>query len=33
VARGGTPEELNKLLESDIKKWQGVIERAKIEKQ
>jgi tripartite-type tricarboxylate transporter receptor subunit TctC len=33
VARGGTPEELNKLLESDIKKWQGVIERAKLEKQ
>ena len=33
VARGGTPEELKALLESDIKKWQGVIERAKIPKQ
>jgi tripartite-type tricarboxylate transporter receptor subunit TctC len=33
VARGGTPEELKALLESDIKKWRGVIERAKIPKQ
>ena len=33
VARGGTPEDLSKLLDSDIKKWQGVIERAKIPKQ
>jgi tripartite-type tricarboxylate transporter receptor subunit TctC len=33
VARGGTPDELKNLLESDIKKWRGVIERAKIEKQ
>jgi tripartite-type tricarboxylate transporter receptor subunit TctC len=33
VAHGGTPEELKTLLESDIKKWRGVIERAKIEKQ
>jgi tripartite-type tricarboxylate transporter receptor subunit TctC len=33
VARGGTPEEMKNLLVSDIKKWHGVIERAKIEKQ
>jgi tripartite-type tricarboxylate transporter receptor subunit TctC len=33
TARGGTPDELKNLLTSDIKKWQGVIERAKIEKQ
>jgi tripartite-type tricarboxylate transporter receptor subunit TctC len=33
VARGGTPEDLSKLLDSDIKKWRGVIERAKIPKQ
>jgi tripartite-type tricarboxylate transporter receptor subunit TctC len=33
VSRGGTPEELKTLLVSDINKWRGVIERAKIEKQ
>ena len=33
VARGGTPDELKNLLASDIKKWRGVIERAKIPKQ
>ncbi len=33
VARGGTPDDLKNLLVSDIKKWKGVIERAKIEKQ
>ena len=33
TAHGGTPEELKNLLTSDIKKWRGVIEKAKIEKQ
>ncbi len=33
TARGGTPEALKTLLTSDIAKWRGVIERAKIEKQ
>jgi tripartite-type tricarboxylate transporter receptor subunit TctC len=33
VARGGTPDDLTKLLVSDIKKWRGVIEKAKIPKQ
>ena len=33
VARGGTPDDLTKLLASDIKKWKGVIERAKIPRQ
>jgi tripartite-type tricarboxylate transporter receptor subunit TctC len=33
VARGGTPEQMKTLLVSDIEKWRGVIERAKIEKQ
>jgi len=32
-ARAGTPEALHALLVSDIAKWKGVIERAKIEKQ
>jgi tripartite-type tricarboxylate transporter receptor subunit TctC len=32
-ARAGTPEQLRKLLLSEIAKWRGVIERAKIEKQ
>ena len=33
AARGSTPEEMKTLLVSDITKWRGVIERAKIEKQ
>ena len=33
TARGGTPDALKTLLTSDITKWRGVIERAKIEKQ
>jgi tripartite-type tricarboxylate transporter receptor subunit TctC len=33
VARGSTPDEMKSLLVSDINKWRGVIERAKIEKQ
>ena len=33
AARGSTPEEMKTLLVSDINKWRGVIERAKIEKQ
>ena len=33
TARGGTPNDLKNLLTSEIKKWQGVIERAKIPKQ
>jgi tripartite-type tricarboxylate transporter receptor subunit TctC len=33
VARGGTPEGLKAHLASDIDKWRGVIERAKIPKQ
>ena len=33
VGRGGTPEDLRNLLAADIKKWNGVIERAKIPKQ
>ena len=33
VARGGIPDDLTKLLASDIKKWRGVIEKAKIPKQ
>ena len=33
VARGSTPDEMKSLLVSDIAKWRGVIERAKIEKQ
>ena len=32
-ARAGTPEALHVLLVSEIAKWKGVIERAKIEKQ
>jgi tripartite-type tricarboxylate transporter receptor subunit TctC len=32
-ARAGTPAELRELLVSEIAKWRGVIERAKIEKQ
>jgi tripartite-type tricarboxylate transporter receptor subunit TctC len=32
-ARAGTPAELSELLVSEIAKWRGVIERAKIEKQ
>jgi tripartite-type tricarboxylate transporter receptor subunit TctC len=32
-ARAGTPEALHELLVSEIAKWKGVIERAKIEKQ
>ena len=33
VAHGSTPEEMKTHLVSDINKWRGVIERAKIEKQ
>jgi tripartite-type tricarboxylate transporter receptor subunit TctC len=33
VARASTPEEMKTLLVSDINKWRGVIERAKIQKQ
>lgn len=33
TARGGTPDDLRNLLAADIKKWQGVIEQAKIKKQ
>jgi tripartite-type tricarboxylate transporter receptor subunit TctC len=33
VGRGGAPEDLKNLLAADIKKWKGVIERAKIPKQ
>jgi tripartite-type tricarboxylate transporter receptor subunit TctC len=33
VARGSTPDQMKTLLVSDIEKWRGVIERAKIEKQ
>jgi tripartite-type tricarboxylate transporter receptor subunit TctC len=33
AARGSTPEDLKALLVSDINKWRGVIEKAKIEKQ
>jgi tripartite-type tricarboxylate transporter receptor subunit TctC len=33
VARGGTPDDLKNLLMADIKKWRGVIERAKIPRQ
>ncbi len=33
AARGSTPEELKALLVSDINKWRGVIEKAKIVKQ
>ncbi len=33
TAHGGTPEALKTLLTSDIAKWRGVIERAKIQKQ
>jgi tripartite-type tricarboxylate transporter receptor subunit TctC len=33
TARGGSPNDLKNLLTSEIKKWQGVIERAKIPKQ
>jgi len=32
VARGSTPDEMKSLLVSDITKWRGVIERAKIER-
>jgi tripartite-type tricarboxylate transporter receptor subunit TctC len=32
VARASTPEEMKALLVSDINKWRGVIERAKIQK-
>jgi tripartite-type tricarboxylate transporter receptor subunit TctC len=33
TARGGTPGDLKTLLTSDIQKWRGVIEQAKIQKQ
>ena len=33
TARGGTPNDLKTLLTSDIQKWRGVIEQAKIQKQ
>ncbi len=33
IARGGSPEDLRKLLASDVEKWRKVIEQAKIEKQ
>ena len=33
VAQSSTPEQLGDLLDSDIKRWAGVIERAKIPKQ
>jgi tripartite-type tricarboxylate transporter receptor subunit TctC len=33
VARWGTPDQMKSLLMSDVDKWRGVIERAKIEKQ
>jgi tripartite-type tricarboxylate transporter receptor subunit TctC len=33
TAHGGTPDDLKNLLVSDIKKWRGVIEQAKIQKQ
>lgn len=33
TARGGTPEDMRKLVVSDVEKWAGVIERAHIEKQ
>lgn len=33
VAQGSTPEQQTELLDSDIKRWSGVIERAKIPKQ
>jgi tripartite-type tricarboxylate transporter receptor subunit TctC len=32
-ARGGTPEDLRRLLAADIEKWRRVIEQAKIERQ
>ena len=32
-AKGSTPEAFKKLLETEIVKWRGVVERAKIEKQ
>ena len=32
-ARGGTPEDLRALLTSDVAKWRGVIETARIERQ
>jgi tripartite-type tricarboxylate transporter receptor subunit TctC len=33
TARGGAPDDLKNLLAADIKKWHGVIEQAKIQKQ
>jgi tripartite-type tricarboxylate transporter receptor subunit TctC len=33
TARGGTPEDLQKLLAADVEKWRRVIEQAKIERQ
>ena len=33
VAQSSTAEQLAQLLDSDIQKWAGVIERAKIQKQ
>ena len=33
IAQSSTPEQLAELLDSDIKRWAGVIERAKIQKQ
>lgn len=33
VAQSSTPEQLGELLDADIKRWSGVIERAKIPKQ
>jgi tripartite-type tricarboxylate transporter receptor subunit TctC len=33
VAQSSTPEQLAEWLDSDIKKWSHVIERAKIQKQ
>jgi tripartite-type tricarboxylate transporter receptor subunit TctC len=33
TARGGTPEDLQKLLAADVEKWRRVIEQAKIQRQ
>ncbi len=33
IAQSSTPEQLAQLLDSDIKRWADVIERAKLQKQ